>query len=932
MISFRPTLPFLVVLVTLLLTVFSAGAAEPRYTVNLKDWPADMVNKIYSTVPALRSREMSADELNAALKKLDEKFNFNSLKLLKQEGSSALLLVGEISPEVKVRFEGLSELTEQEAISTMSLTPTTLLDEDSLKAGVLKLASFYREQGYRSAQVQYEIISESTLVKMLVFRINRKKQTYLNRIVIEGLSDQKFVQTLDQIFKRKFHKADLTQDTLNKVAQELRTRLSSYGYYTLTVPSPQIQFTADELSARVIYRLTEAQRYRIEVKNSFAYTNDTLEEDVLKLSTYYSRDPNSMGPDLAEILKAYYISKGYPHISVLVNETKIENRQHIYLNVEEGPYTKISDFKVIGQISRPEKFYKDKFFELASADVQNKMFLKEDIEIAAKNLMIYLQNDGFVNAKMSRLFVNTDREKPEIGVVILQIEEGPQVKIGTLNYTGVSPQNLEGVKLASQLIEGQKLSLVALELAVQNMKTYYQQQGYIEYKLLNETKDLISYNESNETADLHFKIVEGPRVVVASIDVQGNTRTKTKMVLLELDFQEGDILTPDQIEESVARLQRTGYFNLVEISTLEKDTDVSNRTVIVKVTERDPGQRVLGIGITDENRGTLHGYAGVAYRNFWGRGVGLSLRGEANYNFARIRFLEQKYTLGGFWPYIFDTRVRFRTTATRSTTISDISINKVTEANTAIFSLEQDFTSHITGQISYAVNTFYDHGITNEDEIIFGYTSESLVIGSIGPAIDVDYRDNIFNPTSGHYSRLAYEHAPEGMGNNNVDSFYRVTAETTFYLPLQSMVFAQSLRGGYIKVTGDNDEGVPFDKRGFTLGGRSTIRGFEAAEFFPSTDEIGASYRLTTSSHYELVKSELRFPISTKYDLAGAVFYDGGRVEIENLPLADKWRDAAGIGIRYNTPIGPLSLEYGHKLDKKTGESDGAFHLSFGVF
>lgn len=911
-----------------------ASASEPVYQVSLKDWPEDIVVKINKLAPELKRKDLTAAELNNLLKRLDDSFNFNSLRLLRADATQAnsLVLVGEISPEIKVLFEGLSELSEAEAISTMGLNLSNLLDEDSLKAGAQKLTTYYRERGYRSANVQYQFVSESTLVKTVIFNIDKKQKTELRKIIIEGITDAKLADQIDEALRRKFRKATLTQDTLNKIALELRTRLSTAGYYLLAVPPPQIQFTANDLTARVVYKFSESQRYHIEVTNTRAYTHDSLEEDVLHLKTYYSKDDN-LGADLSSALKTYYTINGYPHVGVLYYETKINDRIYLYLSVDEGPYTEIKDFKVIGQISRPEKFYENKFYELASAPIQDKMYIKEDIEAAAKNLQIYLQNEGFVNAKLSRIFVSTDHDKPQNGIVVLQIEEGAQVRVNALQFNGVSEANREGVQKASGLVIGQSLSLVQLEKSIADLKSYYQSHGYLEYSLANEKKDLIQYEDNNGMADLKFDIVEGPQVTAQTIEVEGNTRTKTKMILLELDFTEKDVLTPAKIEESVLRLQRTGYFNSVEISTLEKDSPVAQRTVIVKVTERDPGLRVLGVGVTDENRGTLHGYAGVAYRNFFGRGVGLSLRAEANYNFASIRFLEHKQTIGGFWPYIFDTRLRFRVSATRSTSITDITVNKVTEANTATFSLEQDISSHMTGVFSYSVNTFNDHGISNEDEIKFGYTSESLVIGSLIPAIEFDYRDNIFNPTKGHFSRLSYEWAPEGLGNNNVDEFSRITGETTLYFPLKdAFVFAQSLRAGYIKVNDRQGVGVPFDKRGFILGGRNTIRGFESSEFFPSTNEIGVSYRLHTSSDFKLVKSELRFPLSVKYDLAGAVFYDGGQVAIEGLDLADKWRDAAGVGIRYNTPVGPLSLEYGHKLNKKAGESDGAFHLSFGVF
>lgn len=909
--------------------VYAAGL----YSVSLKDWPSDIVAKINRIAPEINRTNLDEATLNVILKKLDESFNFITLKLVKSNSGNELILVGEISPEVKVRFENLSELSESEAVSTMGLNLTSLMDEDNLKNGVDKLAAFYREMGYRSAEVRYNVESESTLVKTIVFTINKKQRTRLKAITLEGIENPQLLKSISNSLKRKYRNDSLTQETLGKIATELRRHLSTNGYYFAPVPSPQIQFAADELSAKVVYKLQLNQRYYIEIKNTRNFTHDFLEEEVLKINTLYTKDGN-LGSELSEQLKNFYVTEGYPHATVLFYETKINDRIHLYLNVDEGPLTKISEFKVIGQFSRSESYYEDRFFELSSAKVQDKIYIKEDIEAAAKNLLIFLQNDGYVNAKLSRVFTNTDREEPRKGLVILQLEEGEQVRVSEVLFNGVQPGNLDAVKSAVGITQGQNLSLIQLEAALLNLKTCYQQQGYLEYKLKNEDEGLTTYSENNSLVRLAFDIHEGPKVTAQSIEIEGNTRTKDKLIFLELDFKPGDVINPEKIEESIQRLQRTGYFNSVEISTLEKDTDIAARTVVVKVVERDPGLRLLGVGVTDENGGTLHGYAGVAYRNFWGRGVGVSFRSEANYNFATIKFLEHKHTLGFVWPYIFETRARFRTSATRSTAIADVRINKVTEANSAIFSIEQDFTSHLTGIFSYSVNTFFDHGIDPDDEIKYGYASESLVIGSIGPAVELDHRDNIFNPTKGNFSRVAFEYAPNGIGNNNVDDFYRVTAETTHYFPLtkSGLVFAQSVRGGYLKNLEDGREGIPFDKRGFSLGGRTTIRGFESGEIFPSTDDIGASYRLGTSTNFKLIKSEFRFPLSHKYDLSAGIFYDGGQVEIDGLNLTDKWRDAVGFGLRYNTPVGPLNLEYAQKLDKKAAESSGAFHLSVGVF
>lgn len=909
-------------------------ANEKKYSISLKDWPPDLALQITELIPNISKKGHDLESLNEIIKRLDKKFNFNRLQLVQQNSSSELHLVAEISPLVKkIAFEDLSEISESDALSLMELTVNNILDEETLKVGSEKLSQFYRKQGYRFANVVPAIISENAIDKSVVFKVYKKTKTKLAQITIEGLQQIELQKKIQKKIQRKFRLPTLNEATLNLITTELRNELSSYGFYQTPVTSPQISFSEDELSAKLLFKLKNMPRYRIEIVNTRNFEHTFLEDQILNLKFYLSKEQN-MVSELTEKLKEYYISKGFPHVNITTYESKKDNLTHLFFNIEEGPFTKISDFRITGQYSREENYYKKLFFELGSSNIQDRMFIKDEIEQTIKNMLISIQNEGFVSAKFSRVFISTERENPKNGVLILQLDEGTQVEIKSLKFTGVSDSNLEAVKIASQLSLKQKLSLNDLERSLESIRNYYYQAGYIEYRINNEHTDLVTYTDNNTKIDLNFQINEGPKVEVQSIVVEGNTRTNDKLVQIELDFKAGEILNPEKIDESISRLQRTGHFNSVEIQTLEKDTNIPQRTVIVRVVERDPGVRVLGVGLTDENRGTLHGYAGVAYRNFQGWGIGASFRSELNYNFADIKYLEQKHTFGFVYPYLFETRARFRASASRSNTIADVRINKVSEANTAIFSLEQDFTSHVTGILSYTVTTYKDHGIDSADEIKFGYTGESLVIGSIGPTLDFDYRNNLFNPSNGSITRLTLEYAAESLGNNNVDDFYRATGQTTHYFPFKKFdfVFVQSLRAGYIKNIDARGEGIPFDKKGFSLGGRTSIRGFESSEFFPTTSAIGASYRLKTSSSFELVKSELRFTLSEQYDLAGAFFYDGGRVKIEGVQFADEWRDAIGFGIRYNTPVGPLNLEYAHKLDKKAGESDGAFHLSVGIF
>ena len=917
----------------LFLFPFWAAAAGSSFSISLHDWPTDIANQFKKEVPELSNKSLTEEQINKILKSLDQKFRFSFLQVIKSENSNELTLTGEIAAEIEtISFQGLEDISESEALLLMNLSTKNAIEEDYVKLAAEKLIQFYQEHGYRFAQVNFRYTARDALKKNLYIDVVLKGQTKISEVTLENI-DEKSREFILRDLNWKFKNSVLNQDTLGKISLRLRKLLSQQGYFLTQILTPQLIFSADELRAKAQFKLEKRPKYFIEITNVKQFATQHLEEDILKLDTYFSADSN-IGADLSEKLKLFYKSEGYPHVNIPYFERKEEDRIVVTLNVEEGPYVFIKTINFVGQFSKDSKYYEKKLLELASPKVQDRIYVKEDIEIAAKNLLVSLQNEGYVNARLGLVQVTTDREKPQEGLATVQLYEGEQVELGSIFFEGNSQVSSKVLRKELDLSVGKKLNLKELETSLIKLKTYYTSLGFIEYKLLNENSDLIQYTQKNTVAQLKYKIEEGPRVEVQSILIEGNERTHEKVILSEIDFKPGDTLTPSKIDESIARLQRTGHFSSIAISTLEAGTSISQRTVLIKVSERDPGVFTIGSGVTNENNGTIHGFTGLAYRNIGGWGRGLSLRGDGNYNYAGVKFIESKITFGFVEPYLFETRVRFRTNLTRAKTIFDYSLRKVTELNLTTFSLEQDFTSHFTGIWEVlSVATYLDRGITVQDEIAGGYTRADSVIASTGVTLDLDYRNNLFNPTQGHYSRLSFEYASDKLGSSSIDDFIRITGQTTFYFPIQKSdyVFAQSVRGGFINDVRNLDYGIPYDKRGFTLGGRTTIRGFGSNEFFPSTD-LSNSFKLTSFASYQLVKSELRFPLVRKWDLMGAVFYDGGQVLINGIDIGDRWRDAVGVGVRYNTPVGPLNLEYATKLAKKANENDGAFHLSIGVF
>jgi len=926
-------------LLWLFITVPAFAQTYPAF--NLKDWPADIIAPLAKKHPALLQKSFTAEEISVLIKDIHRDLNFTQLKVVEKDDE--LYLVGTLSSKVEaINFTNLNEIDEEEALEILALNLSDAQDENKIAAAVERLQNYFKNIGYRKVQITSRIVNKSTTTREVFIDVNSGEKTRISEIKVDGLPAHETLQ-IERDFTWNGKGKILSDTNLKIVSKSLRKSLNAEGYYLVNIPSPSITFSADEQRTRLNFKLTPQPKYKIEIigqrfqhkdADELSINKSVLFNEVLKLDEYFTSDQN-FDSDLAEKIRLRYLSEGFAFCEVLHFERKEGDLNIITLNVNEGPLVNISKISVIGNISRPEKYYVNLFEKLSSTKTQEHVLIQADVEQAAKNLITYLQNEGFVNAKLSRIQVGTENRRSNKTMVVLQIEEGPQATIDKITITGNKFFSTDKINEVLALQPGQKLSLLELETALSSLKVFYADNGFIESKLLSENKNLIQYSDSLTEASILIDIFEGPQIRVGSILIEGNDKTHAKLILTELDFKVGELLTPTKLDESTTRLQRTGHFSTIEIYTLEANTNVQERTVVVRVNERKPGVGTLGVGVTNENNLTLHGFAGIAYRNIGGWGRGASLRGEAKYNPEIINFVEYKATAGYLEPYLFDTRARFRLNYTTAREISDISIRKSTITNQTVFSFEQDFTSHITGIFELPnISNYVDEGIDKDDEIKFGYTRQDMVIVTIGPTIDIDYRDNILNPTDGHWTRLTLEYSSQS--NHNVDDFYRATGQFTLYNPIweeQGLIWVNSYRAGYVKTLGSHEFGVPFDKKGFILGGRSTIRGFESSEFFPTTNlQLPANYKLDNYSVYQLIKSEFRFPLFGSENLAGAVFYDGGEVIVDHISFDDRYRDAAGVGLRYNTPVGPLNLEYARKLDRKSYESEGAFHLSVGIF
>lgn len=877
----------------------------------------------------LTERQPTQSEIDEIIRYLHSRTKLDQIRIYQSEDQQMHLSTLLIPKIASIQFQGLSHISETEARNVMNLEVGEVFDQDQLIEAGERLRQYYKEQSYLNAVIDVELPRNAAQDIEVKFLVKENKRTVIAEITFET-PNQELITKLKRGLRSHLNDP-LSESQLSEIQKEMREIFSKNGYYRAQIIGPTFGYNEDESQVKLKYQIENYESYVFDFTGNVKETSSKI-ENILDLPNYYTSSP-SLPQEISNRIRNYYLSQGYARVEIKSDEMdgRTAYTKRIIYTINEGPRVRISKIWINGRISRPESYYIDLLKDNSPSNIRSGYYSREDLETGFKNLIVQLQNEGFLTAKILSTKVNYEKEDRGLVQVQVNLDEGPQTYIDQITFEGRISYSerilLDQLKIGGK---GDPLKLSALEQAILNLKTFYYENGYIEMVLINERDDLVRYSENNTKAQIHFRISEGPQVRVAQIQVEGNRMTNEKVILTELELKKGDLVTVSKIEESVARLQQTALFSSVEVKTIEEKTNVEQRTLIVRVKERDPGVFTMGFGATNENQLTLHGYTGVSYRNIGGWGRALFSRVEGNYNIADIKYLESKVTVGYLEPYLFETRARFKVNVTRSNTISDLDARKVTMLNYAVTTVEQDITSHVmVGYDILGVATYVDQGISPSDNV----PRTDMVIASTGPSISIDYRDNQFNPTRGHFSKLNLEYSSENLGSSKVDEFVRTTATFTHYQPInkKGVLLSNSLRVGYLKDVKSYGYGVPYDKKGFSLGGRSTIRGYETGESFPTLKDLGGKtdYALFNDTYYRLFKSEMRIPLFG--DWAMAVFYDGGSVQIENLDLP-QWRHSAGLGIRYITPIGPVNLDFALKIDRRPGESTGAFHLSIGSF
>ena len=642
----------------------------------------------------------------------------------------------------------------------------------------------------------------------------------------------------------------------------------------------------------------EYLREKIPVKSGDAYSNKSLSEIYLALKrlNYISNVnvyPQQVGDTVNLVVE----------VDETANALEAAQRQETAQDLTQKTEFVVSkvDVKGLEKISREEVL---KNVQVKEGD----QFIPQQAIDGAQKIF---QTGLFASVEPS-----VDREANNTVAITYIVEENPIVKdieiTGNTLFTEAQLEKALGIK------EGEMLNGNLLNPDNNGIVKLYTKEGYTTARIenINVSKEgdvKIGLTEGMVDSVV-FKKVNSKRENERSSEYRAKLRTKPYIFERSQSVKPGEILEAKNVEATIRDLYRTGIFTSIEPVVTGKENNPNARSVEFLVEER-PTTTING----SISYGTSVGLVGgikLADTNFLGRGQ------EASLNLEASNKGDKTFDISWFDPWIRNTeRIQAGASVYWRESVDDdagpLDVEKVKRIGT-----RWTIGKGLNDKIYVRLSARYDHykEILGSKQI-----NDKYNLIAITPSLIYDSRDNSFAPTKGIYSTLTYEKGDLIKDKRKYDQF---EADLRAY---HHTFFKDKNVMAYRVVWGSTGSGTP-DALRFSVGGAETLRGYEYGKF-----EGFNKFHATVENRTQINKT-LQFV--TFFDIGNAwqksTVVGGRKINTPDRHNASNFADlkkGVGVGIRLNTPIGPLRFDYGWPLDpeEKGGQKTGGkFYFSFG--
>jgi outer membrane protein insertion porin family len=661
---------------------------------------------------------------------------------------------------------------------------------------------------------------------------------------------------------------------------------------------------------------------QIDIDGAKEFTKDNLKDGLKQAGISESKIYDKSLLDRAEKeLKRQYTSRGYYGAVVKTTVTPLErNRVSLRFDIEEGAVTKIADINIIGakdftekQLLGQIKLRTPGWFTWFTKDDQ---YSKQQLTADLESLRSYYLNRGYLefNIDSTQVSITPDREKIFITIAIT---EGPVYRVGEVKFSGDLIVSEAELRALTQVRQGDVFSREKVVDGTKKISDRLGNDGY-SFANVNPVPDL---DRDKRVAGFTFFVDPGKRVYVRRISVTGNQKTQDEVIRRELRQLESSWYSLEKIARSKERLQRTSYFQEVNIETPAVPGTQDQVDVNITVQERNTGTLNFGVGYSAAEKLTVQ--ASVSQANILGTGNMLAFQintGAVNkiYSFS---YVNPYWTADGvsrgfdFFRRDVDTSsldiAQYNTYSTGAGMRFGLPVTEYETLNVG-FTLER--TKLAIDPTSPPRYQLY----INE----FGEVSDTLRT-NISYARDT--RDSLTWPMRGWLNEVGLE---VGLPPGDL-TYYRATFQSQFFFTPERFSFLTFMVNGELGYAdGYQGKPLPFFKN-FYAGGVGSVRGFETATLGPrdlNGDVLGGNRRF-------VMNFETLFPMPgyKERNVRLAVFSDVGNVwgPFEKVSASDL-RASVGFAVSWDSPVGPLRFSFATPVKKQPEDKIEKFQFQLG--
>lgn len=883
-----------------------------------------------------------------------------------QEGLRVLFIlqpayyVGLLSfPGTKNRFPYTQLL---QAVNIPEQTPFT---KGLLPEGQKALVHFFQTKGYFKATVQPgSEVDDAHRIVNLIFHVDLNEKAKIGTLNFEGISGS---QTDEIRAALRSRWAKLKRDSLEPGQRYSDSRISrSVDYIRGHFRgqgrlAPNVRVTSTSFHAET--NLADLS-FQINLGPSFSVTLEgarVSKGTVKRLVPIY--EENSIDQDLVDEgernLVSHFQSKGYFDVKIQSRLDRDSNRVSVVYEVTRGSRRKLAAIYFQGN----HYFTREKlapYVLIKKAHFLSRGKFSNDLLRKSTDALTGLyQNQGFAGVKVE---TRLDESHPEASVTFV-ISEGVQDRVNTIQVIGNETQTLSAL-LGNQPLRvqaGKFYAPQAVQLDRNKILAAYLDKGYP-----NPTFQL-SVSEENGNPHLMnviYRITEGPRTSIRNVVLLGATQTHAGFVnhIVGPNVASGKPLSTGKLLQAESDLYNLNIFDWVSMQSLQPITTQTDAEVLEEVHEESrntinygggieviprtgnvpvgsvalPGLPPIGLGSKFEaSQKSFFGPRGefdYTRRNIFGRGETFTAS-------TVLSRLDQSLDFTFSDPHFRDSSW----SASISLSGEYTTENPIYAAEVAIASYQMKRPLNAKRTKTLILRYEYNRTILSNLQIpdLVPPQDQHVRLSTFSAQYSRDTRDKPLDAHKGVYQIFDFGVTSVPLGSDA--NFVRFLGQTAFYLPVRPwLTWANNFRlglaipfaGSFVPLSEAFFSGGAESLRGFPINGAGPQRPVQVCTnpADPSTCSL-ISVPVGGESLF-IFNTEARFPIPNHWTnkVGGAIFYDGGNVYAHvNLPqMWKQYTNTIGFGLRYNTPVGPIRFDIGHRLNSIPGVNATQYFVTLG--